>query len=58
MRSMFLLFSAYAFVLDPVYISLPINALCVIKQIRCHDKEERMLEVENKIDSRVGLCFD
>ena len=58
MRSMFLLFSAHAFVLDPVYISLPKNTLCVIKQIRCHDKEQRMLEVENKIDSIVRLCFD
>ena len=58
MRSIFLFFSAHAFVLDPVYISLPKIALCVIKQIRYHDKEERILEVESKKDSRIRLCFD
>ena len=61
MRSyMFLLFSAACFY--PEYISLPKKYLvCIniyIKQIRCHDKEERMLEVESKKDCRVRLCFD
>ena len=61
MRSyMFLLFSAACFY--PEYISLPKKYIvCVniyINQIRCHDKEERMLELESEIDSRVRLCTD